>query len=75
MPPTLDGRVKPGHGEFYEFSKSRETVGIHAQAAINVAVMQPRGGGTRAIRHEQRQQVLEDVFWALMNSKEFYFNH
>lgn len=24
---------------------------------------------------DQRQQVLEDVFWALMNSKEFYFNH
>lgn len=24
---------------------------------------------------EQRQQALEDVFWALMNSKEFYFNH
>lgn len=24
---------------------------------------------------DQRQQALEDVFWALMNSKEFYFNH
>ena len=23
----------------------------------------------------QRQEVLEDVFWALLNSKEFYFNH
>jgi hypothetical protein len=22
-----------------------------------------------------RQLVLEDAFWALMNSKEFYFNH
>jgi hypothetical protein len=22
-----------------------------------------------------RQVVLEDAFWALMNSKEFYFNH
>jgi hypothetical protein len=22
-----------------------------------------------------RQVVFEDVFWALMNSKEFYFNH
>jgi hypothetical protein len=22
-----------------------------------------------------RQIVLEDAFWALMNSKEFYFNH
>ena len=24
---------------------------------------------------DARQQVLEDVFWALLNSKEFYFNH
>jgi hypothetical protein len=23
----------------------------------------------------QRQEVLEDLFWALLNSKEFYFNH
>jgi hypothetical protein len=22
-----------------------------------------------------RQNVLEDLFWALLNSKEFYFNH
>ena len=24
---------------------------------------------------DARQAVLEDVFWALLNSKEFYFNH
>lgn len=30
---------------------------------------------TLAAAPEQRQQALEDVFWALMNSKEFYFNH
>jgi hypothetical protein len=30
---------------------------------------------TLAASSDQRQQTLEDVFWALMNSKEFYFNH
>jgi hypothetical protein len=24
---------------------------------------------------DNRQAALEDLFWALMNSKEFYFNH
>ncbi len=24
---------------------------------------------------DARQMILEDVFWALLNSKEFYFNH
>ena len=24
---------------------------------------------------ENRQQILEDVFWALLNSREFVFNH
>ena len=28
-----------------------------------------------AAEPESRQAVLEDAFWALMNSKEFYFNH
>jgi len=30
---------------------------------------------TLAAAADQRQAILEDVFWALMNSKEFYFNH
>lgn len=34
------------------------------------AVQQAIGNDTGA-----RQSVLEDLFWALMNSKEFYFNH
>ena len=32
---------------------------------------------TRSLAEDpaNRQAVLEDLFWALMNSKEFYFNH
>jgi hypothetical protein len=30
---------------------------------------------TLASAADQRPAALEDVFWALMNSKEFYFNH
>jgi hypothetical protein len=30
---------------------------------------------TLADAADQRQAALEDTFWALMNSKEFYFNH
>ncbi len=35
-------------------------------AAVNAAL---------AEAPDNRQAVLEDVFWALLNSKEFYFNH
>jgi hypothetical protein len=34
------------------------------------SVQQAIGSDTGA-----RQSVLEDLFWALLNSKEFYFNH
>jgi hypothetical protein len=32
-------------------------------------------GAAIAADPANRQIVLEDAFWALMNSKEFYFNH
>ena len=28
-----------------------------------------------AVDQAQQQQVLEDIFWAVMNSREFVFNH
>ena len=27
------------------------------------------------LQNDNKQQVLEDIFWALMNSREFLFNH
>ena len=28
-----------------------------------------------AVDQAQQQQILEDIFWAVMNSREFVFNH
>ena len=34
-----------------------------------------RGGDEGAGRRRTREEVFRDLFWALLNSKEFSFNH
>ena len=41
--------------------------GIHA---IDLSKLEPMVAGAK-----DKKQALEDVFWAVMNSREFMFNH
>jgi hypothetical protein len=44
------------------------SVNRHPTAAESEAV-------ARALAADQREPVLKDLFWALLNSKDFAFNH
>ncbi|MEY4272730.1 MAG: hypothetical protein RL250_1596, partial [Verrucomicrobiota bacterium] len=61
-----DGRKDPEIAEelflraFGRVPRAEELAAVQAAVAVDPA---------------NRQAVFEDVFWALMNSKEFYFNH
>jgi len=53
---------------------------ILAQLYLRCFSRQPTEAETAALKatiteNENRLQALEDVFWALLNSREFVFNH
>ena len=63
--PTVSGHTKPASRKLYRWVYSREPNGEEQQIAL-----------AHIAKHEADPKVAyEDIVWALINTKEFLFNH
>jgi hypothetical protein len=78
---VVSDRIKQGKVVIKQIQEKKTDPQIIEELYLRVFGRMPKAQETEKILQmlaaapDQRQQALEDVFWALMNSKEFYFNH
>lgn len=78
---VVSDRIKQGKVVIKQIQEKKTDPQIIEELYLRVFGRMPKAQESEKILQmlaaapDQRQQALEDVFWALMNSKEFYFNH
>src|SRR5262249_34632413 len=77
----IEGKIRAGDGRIARLIREKKSAG-EAIEELYLAALSRRPTETerkRTLRHVEeatnKQQALEDVLWALLNSKEFLFNH
>ena len=61
--------------ELYTTVYSREPEAKELELALNYLGKKPRDKDEKAATKPAKQQGYEDIIWALINTKEFLFNH
>ena len=61
--------------ELYNTVYSREPEAKELELALNHLGKMPQAKGEKADAKQDKQESYEDIIWALINTKEFLFNH